>query len=67
MIECTIPDEPAEQREDVPQVSISGGPPEANGDSWAMYVDGSSNSAGSGVGLIFMSPEGMIVEYAFVA
>ncbi|XP_021733078.1 uncharacterized protein LOC110699873 [Chenopodium quinoa] len=31
---------------------------------WALYVDGSSSKAGSGAGLVIISPEGEMFEYA---
>ena len=31
---------------------------------WVLHVDGSSNSVGAGAGLVLVSPEGVIVEYA---
>ncbi|KAK3022737.1 hypothetical protein RJ639_045602, partial [Escallonia herrerae] len=50
--ECTLPEDP-------PQLLISKAP-----DPWNLYVDGSSAVASSGVGIILISPEGFVVEYA---
>ncbi|XP_061353964.1 uncharacterized protein LOC133298653, partial [Gastrolobium bilobum] len=35
-----------------------------NPDTWKIYVDGSSNSKGSGTGVIIENPEGVSVEYS---
>jgi ribonuclease HI len=29
---------------------------------WELYVDGASNSKGSGVGIVLVSPEGLVLE-----
>ncbi|KAK2996117.1 hypothetical protein RJ639_029511, partial [Escallonia herrerae] len=52
IIECTLPEDP-------PQLLISKAP-----DPWNLYVDGSSAVASSGAGIILISPEGFVVEYA---
>ena len=30
--------------------------------SWKVYVDGATNQKGSGIGLVMVSPEGVIIE-----
>ncbi|XP_061342484.1 uncharacterized protein LOC133288684 [Gastrolobium bilobum] len=37
---------------------------EESGESWKVYVDGSSNSKGSGAGIILESPEGVTIEHS---
>ncbi|KAK3006408.1 hypothetical protein RJ639_015549 [Escallonia herrerae] len=53
IIECTLFENP-------PQLVISEAP-----DPWNLYEDGSSAIGSSGAGIIFISPEGFVVEYAF--
>ncbi|KAK3007885.1 hypothetical protein RJ639_013715 [Escallonia herrerae] len=52
IVECTLPEDP-------PQLVIS----EVT-DPWNLYVDGSSAVGNSGAGIILISPEGFIIEYA---
>ncbi|XP_061349029.1 uncharacterized protein LOC133318105 [Gastrolobium bilobum] len=37
---------------------------EEHGDTWKVYVDGSSNNRGSGAGIILESPEGVTIEHS---
>ena len=34
------------------------------GEQWRLYVDGASNAKGSGVGMVFITPEGAVIERA---
>ncbi|KAK3038390.1 hypothetical protein RJ639_030290 [Escallonia herrerae] len=52
VVECTIPD-------DTPQLILS-----EVSDPWILYVDDSSKVGSSGVGLILISPESFMIEYA---
>ncbi|KAK2998181.1 hypothetical protein RJ639_023719, partial [Escallonia herrerae] len=52
IVECTLP-------EDLPQLVIFEVP-----DPWNLYVDGSSTVGSSGAGIILISPEDFVVEYA---
>ncbi|KAK3016003.1 hypothetical protein RJ639_007032 [Escallonia herrerae] len=52
IVECTLPEDP-------PQLVISKAP-----DPWNLYVDSSSAVGSSGAGIILISPEGFMVEYA---
>ncbi|KAK3007276.1 hypothetical protein RJ639_015824 [Escallonia herrerae] len=52
IVKCTLPEDP-------PQLVIS----EVQ-DSWNLYVDGSSAIGNSGAGIILISPESFVVEYA---
>ncbi|KAK3017843.1 hypothetical protein RJ639_003353 [Escallonia herrerae] len=52
IVECTLPEDP-------PQLVIS----EVT-DPWNLYVDGSLAIGSSGAGIILISPEGFIIEYA---
>ncbi|KAK3009912.1 hypothetical protein RJ639_011482 [Escallonia herrerae] len=52
IVECTVPEDP-------PQLVLS-----EIVDPWLFYVDGSSKVDGSGAGLILISPEKFVIEYA---
>ena len=45
--------EPAENAQTIPDLPI-----------WKLFVNGATNSQGSGAGLILTSPEGIDIEYA---
>ena len=63
IIEWTVPDDskmPELIQEDIVEKSESS----ELGNSWVIYVDGSLNAAGSGVGLLLLGLEGFIAEYA---
>lgn len=47
-----------EQPEQLPQL------PRTNSDAWILFIDGSSTANSSGVGLIFKTPEGSVIEKA---
>ncbi|KAK3003953.1 hypothetical protein RJ639_018744 [Escallonia herrerae] len=53
IVECTLPIDENESHVDQPEVFAL-----------MLYVDGSSNTKGSGAGLILKGPDGLIVEYA---
>src|SRR3954471_5728128 len=40
------------------------GPPTEDGRVWIIYIDGSSNDQGSGVGVVLQSPDGHIFKHA---
>ncbi|XP_038973062.1 uncharacterized protein LOC103706605 [Phoenix dactylifera] len=55
IVECTVPDEPEPELAPAEQTPNS---------TWTLHVDGSSNSGGSGAGLILASPDGVVAEQA---
>ncbi len=57
IVECTIPDEAEPEPEPAPAEQTPSS-------TWTLHVDGSSNSGGSGAGLIFSSPDGEVAEQA---
>ena len=77
VLECTAP---VEAELESSEIIIGGRPspneaelwrssfPEERADllegAWVLHVDGSSNSSGAGAGLVLVSPEGIVTEYA---
>ena len=68
IVECTISEEAEPEQGKVDSLKSQLNSSEEETDPpdcfWALYVDGSSNMSGTGAGLILISPEGIIVEYA---
>ena len=68
VVECTIPEEAEPEQSEIDDLKSRPNSPKEEVDPsdrfWALYVDGSSNMSGAGVGLILISPEGIITEYA---
>ena len=68
IVECTIPEEAEPEQNKIDDLRTQPNSPDEEAslpDSfWTLHVDGSSNMAGAGAGLILTSPEGVIVEYA---
>ena len=67
-MECTIPEEAEPEQSEIDDLKSRPNSPKEEADPsdrfWALYVDGSSNMSGAGAGLILVSPEGIIAEYA---
>ena len=68
IVECTISEEAEPGQGEIDDLEPRPNSPEeeANlpGCFWALYVDGSSNMSGAGAGLILISLEGIVAEYA---
>ena len=68
MVECTIPEEAELGRDEADNPGLQPNSPEERTDLpdgfWALYMDGSSNMSGTGVGLILVNPDGIIAECA---
>ena len=68
IVECTIPKEAEPEQGKINGLKPQPNSPKEEADLsdclWALYVDGSSNMSGTGAGLILISPEGIVVEYA---
>ena len=67
-MECTIPEEAEFEQGEVDGLEPRPNSPEEEADPpgcfWALYVDGSSNMSGADAGLILISSEGIVTEYA---
>ena len=68
VVECTIPAEVELEQNETGTLPSRPNLPEESVDLskgfWTLYMDGSSNSTEAGVGLVLVSPEGVIIEYA---
>lgn len=63
LVECTIPDKPTEADEAKPLEQASS-PIKNPINAYKVYMDGSSSPIGSGARLVFVGPEGVVVEHA---
>lgn len=63
LVECTIPDEPI-KLEELESLALVKDPAQSLTHTWEIYMDGSSNSKGLGVGIVIVSPKGVIIEHA---
>ena len=63
LVECTIPEDEPIREEGEALIEEILNFLEDPTSAWKLYVDGSSNQAGSGAGLLLMSSEGIIAEY----
>ncbi|CAL8169972.1 unnamed protein product [Prunus armeniaca] len=58
LVECYPPSEQQKSHNEVKEAS------NVDKAQWELYVDGSSNQAGAGVGIVLSSPEGVDLEYS---